>query len=129
MSENPTILNQSTALVLDPQTEKQLGQICLVGKPVTATEWISPSGSLQRFVILEGMSNLRRVWYHQNEVLLQTYSGKRFIKIITYPTEGENQGYLDYTSEIEKYEVAPSKSRFRISTRRGLAFIQSLLGT
>jgi hypothetical protein len=52
-----------------------------------------------------------------------------YIKITTYPADGEKQGYLDFVGEFEKIQAVPSKSKARISPQRGLAFLQSLLGT
>ena len=129
MPESKLYLHKPTFAVIDPQTNKQLGQISLIGEPVPASEWMSVSGSLQGFVILDGMNNLRRVWINQDEVLLRTEYMQRYIKITTYPADGEKQGYLDFVGEFEKIQAAPSKSKVRISTQRGLAFLQSLLGT
>jgi len=124
-----TLVNSDNAvlLIVDPQSEDILGKIFLVGDPVSASEWIGSSGPLQRFEIVAGMDDLRMVWAHQEEVLLLTRLGQRKIKILTYPTEGETQGYLDFTSDIKPYNQTQSISK--PSIRRGLAFIQSILGT
>jgi hypothetical protein len=128
MPDRSTQFNQSAAIV-DPQTNTQLGQISLIGEPFSATEWMSSSGSLQSFVIVDGMNNLRRVWTDQEEVLLRTEFVQRYIKIVTYPAEGEKQGYLDCTGDFERIQDESTKSIPRISVRRGLAFLQSILGT
>jgi hypothetical protein len=77
--------------------------------------------------VIEGIDELRQVWHYQEEVLLLTKIGQRKIKIITYPTEGETQGYLDYVSELKPHN-APQSSLKPI-VQRGLAYIQSLLRT
>jgi hypothetical protein len=127
MSKTSVNSDSAVLFIVDPQSENILGEIFLVGEPVSASEWIGSNGLLQRFEIIDGMDDLRMVWANQEEVLLQTNYGQRKIKIVTYPTEGETQGYLDYTSEIKPYNQTQSVSK--PSIQRGLAFIQSLLGT
>jgi len=129
MPEINTYLDKPTFAIIDPQTNKQLGQISLIGKPVLASELMSVSGSLQGFVILDGMKNLRRIWINQDEVILRTEYMQSYIRITTYPADGETHGYLDIVGEFEKIQATPSKSKTRISPQRGLAFLQSLLGT
>ena len=118
---------KSEAIIIDPESKEKLGKISLVGEPVPISDWIDSKGPLQRFVIVEGVSDLRDTWYRQEEALLLTKLGQRYIRIVTYPTDGETEGYLDFTSEIKPYETVPAKSK--LTVQRGLAYLQSLLGT
>ena len=126
MAANDKNQNSSIALIVDPQTDKSLGGVRLLGNPVSSDGWISASGDLQSFELVGERSDLWDVWIQQKEVFLRTEKGQRLVRIMTYPAEGENQGYLDLHGE---FELFPVKSKSRISAQRGLAFIQSLLGT
>ena len=126
MSENGNSTHKSNAVIINPATEKILGQVSLVGDPVPVTEWISTNGALQSFVIIDGRDQLKGIWAQQEAVLLRTTHGQRFIKIITYPSDGENQGYLDYTSDFVLSPKLTSERKTRLLTHRGFAFIQSL---
>ncbi len=126
MSENESGTQKPNAIIINPTTEKILGQVSLVGDPVPATEWISTNGAIQSFVIVEGKENLKEIWAQQAVVLLRTTHGQRFIKIVTYPSEGENQGYLDYTSDFVISPKLMSERKTRLLTQRGFAFLQSL---
>ena len=127
MSKNKSNRDKSTAIVIDPEAKEHLGTILLVGDPVPTSKLIGGNGPLQGFVLIDGREHLRQVWAHQEEVLLLTKYGQRYIKIITYPTEGENQGYLDFTSELEILPKSPSVQKNRMLTQRGFAFLQSLI--
>jgi hypothetical protein len=126
MSENESNHEKYTAIVIDIDTEEILGRISLVGDPVPATEWISANGPLQGFAIQDGRDHLWQVWANQEEVLLRTDTGEYSIRIVTYPTEGENQGYLDFTSELQAVPNLSSEGKTRILAQRGFAFLQSL---
>lgn len=123
-----TLANSENAhlLVVEPQSKNPLGEILLVGDPIPVSDWLGSNGPLQRFEIISGRHTLRKVWADQDEVLLLTKFGQRNIRITTFPTEGEMQGHLDYTSELVPYRnLRTSPNPF---IKRGLAFIQSLLG-
>ena len=124
MSEDST--HKSNAIIVNPATEKILGQVSLVGDPVPATEWISTNGALQSFEIVDGMEQLKGIWTQQEAVLLRTTHGQRFIKIVTYPSDGENQGYLDYTSDFVLSPKLTSERKSRLLIKRGFAFFQSI---
>lgn len=126
MTENESYPQKSIAIVTNQETDKLIGRISLVGNPVPATKWINANGPLQGFVIIDGREFLKDAWSHQTEILLSTYIGQRTIKIVTYPTEGEDQGYLDFTSDLEVFPTNQSEGKTRISTKRGFAFLQSL---
>ena len=129
MSDNKSDLGKSAVQVIDPETGKLLGRIFLIGDLVPTSEWFGSSGHLQNFNIVEGERRLRQAWENQEEVLLRTDYGQRFIKFVTYPTEGENQGYLDYTSELEPAPKSSSGQKNRLLTQRSIAFLQSLFST
>ena len=126
MYKNENSTHKSNAIIVNPATEKILGQVSLVDDPVPATEWISTNGALQGFKIVDGMEQLKGIWAQQEVVLLRTTHGQRFIKIITYPSDGENQGYLDYTSDFVLSPKLTSERKSRLLTQRGFAFLQSL---
>ena len=109
-------INTLSVFLIDPQSKKQIGEISLSGDPVPATEWIDSNGPLQGFVILDGMDNLRNAWVYQEEILLCTDLGQQLIKIVTFPSDGEDSGFLDYTGDFEKYQTVTQKSKFRISS-------------
>ena len=129
MPENESLIDKSIAFVINPETNKSIGRISLVGNPVPATKWINASGPLQGFIIVDGRELIRDAWSYQHEVLLQTYIGQRTIKIVTYPTEGEDQGYLDFTSELEVSPKIQAERKNRLLSKRGFAFLQSLFST
>ena len=107
MSENDSHNGKYVAIILHPDSEKVLGRISLVGDPIPASEWIRTNGPLQGFAIIDGRDQLEQAWVNQDDVLLRTDYGQCSIKIVTYPTEGEDQGYLDFTSEIETFPNMP----------------------
>ena len=126
MPEYESFPQKSIAIVINQETNKPIGRISLVGNPVPATKWFYSNGPLQGYVIIDGGEFLKDAWSYQNEVLLRTYIGQRTIKIVTYPTDGETQGYLDFTSELEESPKDQSERKTRILTKRGFAFLQSL---
>ena len=126
MSKNKPQTDLSITLVIDPLTEKCLGEIHLAGDSMPASDWIDASGELQSYSILGSRSELWQIWVNQKEVLLRTKLGQRPARIITYPAEGETEGYLDYIGVFEAY---PSEPEAKHTVQKGLAFIQSLLGT
>jgi hypothetical protein len=116
----------SIALIVDPQSDKSLGGVNLLGDPISSDGWISANGQMQSFELVSDRADLWDVWIHQKEVYLRTEKGQRLVRIMTYPAEGESQGFLDMHGDFEFF---PAKSKSRISAQRSLAFIQSLLGT
>ena len=126
MESSISKLQNNTANILNPKTNKQIGQIVLIGDQVPATEWINAQGPLQSFVVLEGREHLKTVWMSQAEVLLQVNGNQGLVKIVTYPSEGEDQGFLNFTSEFSKAPDNPSARKSRLLTQRGFSFIQSL---
>jgi hypothetical protein len=129
MLETETFANKSIATLIDPQTDESFGKISLVGDPISASQWISASGDLQSFVILGSREDLWDVWVQQKEVLLRSKYSQRLVKIVTYPAEGETQGYLDLISEAQELVREQPKLEQTKRTQRGLAFLQSLLST
>jgi hypothetical protein len=127
MSEIFTDSNKDILYIMDPHLQEIIGEISLIGDPIPVGDWIGSNGPLQRFEILRGIDALREVWANQEEVLLLTKYGQRNVKIITYPTEGETQGNLDYVSELIPYRNPRPASKPLV--QRSLAFLQSLLGT
>ena len=127
MSENESNPQKSIAVILNPETEELIGRVSLVGDFHPATKWINAKGPLQNFDVIEGMEELREVWAHQEEVLLRTNYGQCSVQIVTYPTEGENQGCLSFNSNFEQSPKLPNEQRSKSSLQRGFAFLQSLL--
>lgn len=125
MTRDNILDDPSIAIIVDPQTNKIFGGLQLTGELMPDSEWLSASGELHSFEILGDRLDLWDVWIHQKEVLLRNGTGQRLVKIMTYPTEGEKQGYLDYVGVFERF---PAESKPQRSTLRGLAFLQSLLG-
>jgi len=126
MYKNENSTHKSNAIIVNPATEKILGQVSLVDDPVPATEWISTSGALQSFEIVDGMEQLKGIWAQQEVVLLRTTHGQRFIKIITYLSDVENQGYLYYTSDFVLSPKLTSERKSRLLIKRGFAFLQAM---
>ena len=125
MTRDNILTDPSIAIIVDPQTNKIFGGLQLTGELMPDSEWLSSSGELHSFEILGDRSDLWDVWVHQKEVLLRNGTGQRLVKIMTYPAEGEKQGYLDYVGVFERF---PAEQKSRRSTLRGIAFLQSLLG-
>ena len=88
------------SIILDPQTGKSLTKIFLVGDPVPADRMISTSGKLQGYVILSKKENLWRPWMEQQKVLLRTKDMQHLVRIVTFPTTGDQQGYLDVIGTV-----------------------------
>jgi len=120
--------NKSIAVLIDPQTDETFGMISLVGDPVSASEWIGTSNDLQSFAILGDREELWNIWVQQKEVLLRNNHSQRLVKIVTYPAEGEIEGYLDFIGEAEELVKEQPKSKFMNRPIKRFAFIQSLLG-
>ena len=129
MAKTETFVNKSIATLIDPETKETFGKVSLVGDPISASQWISTSGNVQSFVILGDREELWDVWVQQREVLLRSQSSQRLVKIVTYPAEGETQGYLDFISESQEIIKEQPKLKQSNRTPKGLAFLQSLLGT
>ena len=120
--------NKSIAVLIDPQTNESFGKISLVGDPVSASQWIGTSDDLQSFAIMGDREELWDVWVQQKEILLRYNHSQRLVKIVTYPAEGETEGYLDFIGEAEELEKEQPKSKFINRPIKRFAFIQSLLG-
>lgn len=104
MPENLTVSNKFNAIIVDPRTDKFLAKVCLDGRTFPSNEWISTQGNLQSFELLDEKKGFWDVWVNQREVILRTEHTQRVIKITTYPTEGENQGFLNYISDVREYK-------------------------
>jgi len=117
------------ASLLNPKSGKLLAQIALESAPIRADQLISASGSLQGFSILSGKDELQAAWFNQEDVLLRTGNLQQRVKIITYPSDGENQGHLDLIPGTKEYCQVEEPSQPRTTTRRGLAMIQAILGS
>lgn len=128
MPENKFNIQGHEAIIVNPETKELLGKVSLVGDPVQPAEWINANGPLQGFVIVDGRKQLKKPWNYQEEVLLRTKVWQGTIKIITYPAEGEDHGYLDFTSDLVKLPEWSPESKTSLLTQRGFTFLQSIFG-
>lgn len=126
MPANKPVLHKLIVVIVDPEMEKPLGRISLVGGTLPSTEWIRGNGPLQSFEVVDGWDRLRNVWISQKEVILRTDYVHRRIRIVTYPTEGENQGYLDFTSDFVISPKPSAERKARLLFQRGFSYLQSL---
>ena len=122
-------MSEREAKIFDPKTGEQLANVALIGKLIRADELISESGSLQGFKILSGSEDLQDAWFNQKSVLMRRGNIQQLVKIATYPTEGEDQGYLDFVPGTREFCEVEEKSNIKTRARRGLAVIQALLGS
>jgi hypothetical protein len=122
-------LNEIKATIIDSLSGKSLAEISLLEMPIRADELLSSSGSLRRFTILSGTNHLWEAWYNQRTVLLRTGNVQQMANIVTYPTDGETQGHLDLIKGTRERYIEEEKSRPGIQIRRGLAMLQTLIGT
>ena len=102
--------------IIDPRTGKPMAQICLVGEPVPADRMTSTNGRLQGFIILSDQENLWRAWVEQYRVLMHTDGAQSVVRIVTYPTVEDKQGYLDIISIVNadnQSAVQPKARRSR----------------
>ena len=120
-------MNNTEATIIDHSSGKHLGPISLHGKPVQADELLSTSGSMQRFTIFSGSEYLWEAWFNQEAVLLRMGKIQQKAKIITYPTDGEIEGYLDWINGTRERFVEESRFRPGVQVRKGLAMLQTLL--
>lgn len=123
-------LNASQIIIINPQTGGLISQISLDEEQFQANNVISTSGSLQGFTILSGIDELRNAWFNKKTVLLRTDKVQQHVKIATFPTLGENHGYLETIPETRinfDNEEELTKPRFQI--RRGFALLQTLIST
>jgi hypothetical protein len=121
-------MDNTEALIVDSLSGKNLGQISLLGKPIQADELLSASGSIQSFTISSGSDYLWQAWFNQESVLLRVGNIQQKAKIITYPTDGEVQGHLDWIHGTRERYVKESQFRPSVQVRKGLALLQALLG-
>lgn len=128
MPENEISTNRFNAVIIDPQTDKFLAQVCLDGETFPTSEWVNACGNLQSFEILDEKKGFWDVWVHQRDVILRTEHGQRIVKITTYPAEGENQGLLNYISDVRKYHDQQTQPEPQPQPKRKLAFLQTLFG-
>jgi hypothetical protein len=123
-------MDQTQATLLDPQSGKLLAKITFSGAPIQVDALMSNSGSLQGFTILSNPGSLWEAWFNQKAVLLRNGKTQQLIKIVTYPTSGDNEGYLDYIPGTMRYfveERTQSRSKPKLQSRRWLALLQALL--
>jgi len=121
-------MNTTAACVHDFQSGHLLAEIKLEGSPVPVNELLSSNGQLQGFTIISGNGSLREAWYNQQIILLRIGNSQRQIRIKTYPSDGEGQGFLDFIpGTLTNCKKANTKSHNR--SRRGLALIQTIFGT
>lgn len=125
-------MNSAPATLLDPDSGQPLAQITLDGEPIEAIELLSSNGSLQAFTIQTGHDVLEDAWFKQQAVLLRTGYSQQQIKIVTYPSDGEDQGYLEFIEGTrEKYHEnkhIESTQQARKKSNRGTAILQTLFG-
>ena len=126
MTKAKSNIQESIACIFNPETEKLLGRILIIGNPVPSSEWISANGSLQSFVIVDGRERLKRVWAYQEEVLLRKNYEQCSIKITIFPTDDQNQGYIDYTSDFEISSKVQSEGKTKLLPQLRFAFLQWL---
>ena len=122
-------MNNTEATIIDSPNGKPLGQISLDGKPIQADELLSASGSIQGFTISSGTDHIWEAWFNQQAVTLRIGNIQQKAKIITYPTDGEIQGHLDWIMGTRERCAEEAPSRPRIRARKGIALLHALLGT
>jgi hypothetical protein len=123
-------IDQSQATLLEPKSGKTLAKITFTGAPIQVDTLMSASGSLQGFTILSSPGPLWDAWFHQKAVLLRNGKTQQLIKIVTYPTSGNNEGYLDFIPGTMRYfvkEQPQSRTKPKLQSRRWLALLQTLL--
>ena len=128
MSENEMRNDKFNAIIIDPQTDKYLAKVCLNGETFPSSEWVNAPGNLQSFEILSEKKGLWEVWVDQRNVVLRTEHGQRVVKITTYPSEGENQGYLNYISDVKEFGLNSNRAEPKTQSKGKLAFLQTLFG-
>ena len=121
-------MNITEATIIDSLNGKPLGQISLQGKPVRADELLSSSGNVQGYTISSGMEHLWDAWFDQKAITLRIGDIQQKAKIITYPTDGETDGYLDWIKGTRERFVEDRRFRPVFQARKGLALLQALLG-
>ena len=121
-------MNTTEATIIDSLSGKPLGQISLQGRAIQADELLSASGSMQGFTISSGADPLWEAWYNQDAIILRMGNIQQKAKIITYPTDGETQGHLDWIKGTRERYIEEEQSQPRIHARKGLALLQALLG-
>ena len=67
-------------------------------------------------------------WFENEKLLVRSGDIQQLVKIATFPTEGENLGYFDLIPGTKEFLEETENSSFKPHTKRGLAFIQTLLG-
>lgn len=120
-------MNNSEAIIIDSLSGKPVGRITLLGKPIQTDELLSTSGSVQGFTISSGWEHLWEAWFNQEAVLLRIENIQQKAKIITYPTDGELKGHLDWINGTRERFVEESRFQPGVQVRKGLALIQALL--
>ncbi len=128
MPENTRETSKFNAIIIDPLSDRFLAKVCLEGETFPTNEWISDQGNLQSFEILDEKKGLWDVWVDQRDVFLRTEHSQRIVKIATYPTDGENQGFLNYISDVKDYQNLPSHPKSHSSPKKRLSFLRTLFG-
>ncbi len=128
MPKNEIRANKFNAIIIDPKTNKLLAKVCLNGDPFPTNEWVSTSGNLQNFEILDEKKGLWEVWVHQSNVILRTEHGQRVVKITTYPTDGENHGLLNFISDVKEYQNIHTQSETQPQSKKKITFLRTIFG-
>jgi hypothetical protein len=123
------MMNTVPADLIDPETGEILGQLSLVGEPFLGSPFAGARGRLQNFVILTEKKEIWEAWFNQQELLMQTDQMQWLVRIVTHPTEGENQGMLSYTRTIGKVNRLTRVPPDGTQNRKWLNLIQVLLGS
>jgi hypothetical protein len=120
-------MNNSQALLINPETGELLAQVSLLGEPFRGNPLASGGGQLQNYVIVEEKKEFRAAWFNQRDVMLQMGEMRLFVKITTYPVDGENQGILNFIRVVRKSDQYghPIKKR----NRGWLTLLQSIIST
>ena len=128
MPETEIRTNKFNAVIVDPQTDKFLAKVCLDGETFPSSEWVSSQGNLQSFEILDENKGLWDVWVDQRDVVLRTEHTHRIVKITTYPADGENQGFLNYISDVKEYSHSQTQLADQPKSKGKLTFLRALFG-
>lgn len=115
--------------LIDPQSGDILGQLSLMGAPFRGTPFAGTRGHLQNFVILTEKKEIWDAWFNQQDLLLQTDQRQWLVKIVTHPTDGENQGILSYTRTLGKADRLTHTAQEGAQNRKWFNLIQMLLGS
>lgn len=128
MPKNEDQNTKFRAVIIDPKTDKFLAKVCLEGDTFPSSEWVNVEGNLQSFEILDEKKGFWDVWLDQRDVILRTEHSQRVVKITTYPPEGENQGFLNYISDIKEYPNQQAQLDDQLKSKGKFTFLRALFG-